>query len=308
VPDETQRVDPLASVAARRPIPAHGNGDVYLFETLREVWRRRWFVVGVTSACALTAVVAVLLQPSWYRADALLVPAQERSPAALAGQLGGLASLTGLSFISSSDAEAVAAMKSRDLTRVFIEENNLLPVLFAEEWDPVAGTWRSTDPERQPDLRDAVQLFERQVRTVSQDRASKLVTLSIEWTDPRLAAEWANSLVDRLNDHMRRRALAEAEANVEYLRTELDTTTAVALQQSIGRLLETELQKLMLARGTKDFAFRVIDRAEAPKRRSRPNRPMFVILATLAGGALSVLFVMIQGAQPRHNTPDSSGA
>jgi tyrosine-protein kinase Etk/Wzc len=107
---------------------------------------------------------------------------------------------------------------------------------------------------------------------------------------------------------MRRRALAEAEANVEYLRTELDTTTAVALQQSIGRLLETELQKLMLARGTKDFAFRVIDRAEAPKRRSRPNRPMFVILATLAGGALSVLFVMIQGAQPRHNTPDSSGA
>ncbi len=116
--------------------------------------------------------------------------------------------------------------------------------------------------------------------------------MAIEWTDPELAAQWVALLVQRLNDYMRTRALNEAQANVEYLQAELAATTVVALQQAVGRLLEREHQKLMLARGNEEFAFRVIDSAVVPETPSRPNRRLMVIVATIFGGIISVFFVL----------------
>ena len=72
-----------------------------------------------------------------------------------------------------------------------------------------------------------------------------------------IAAAWATDLVARLNDNMRLRALTEAERNVEYLHGEMAATNVATMRESIGSLLETELQKLMLARGNEEFAFRV---------------------------------------------------
>jgi uncharacterized protein involved in exopolysaccharide biosynthesis len=132
------------------------------------------------------------------------------------------------------------------------------------------------------------------VRKVDEESSTGLVTLSIDWRDPELAASWANLLAVRLNDHMRQRALAEAEANVKYLRHEFETTPIVALQQSISSLLENEMQKLMLARGNAEFAFRVIDRAEVPRVESKPRRVLIVVLATFLGGMLSVFVVFIR--------------
>jgi len=112
--------------------------------------------------------------------------------------------------------------------------------------------------------------------------------------DPELAAAWANLLAARLNDHMRQRALAEAEANVKYLRREFESTSIVTLQQSISGLLENEMQKLMLARGNSEYAFRVIDRAEVPRAPSKPRVTLIVVLATAFGGMLSVLVVLLR--------------
>jgi uncharacterized protein involved in exopolysaccharide biosynthesis len=132
------------------------------------------------------------------------------------------------------------------------------------------------------------------VRQVTEEARTGLVTLSIEWRDPELTAAWANLLAVRLNDNMRKRALAEAEANVKYLRQEFESTPIVALQQSISGLLENEMQKLMLARGNSEYAFRIIDRAEVPKGKSKPRVTLIVVLATSFGGMLSVFVVFIR--------------
>jgi uncharacterized protein involved in exopolysaccharide biosynthesis len=120
---------------------------------------------------------------------------------------------------------------------------------------------------------------------VSEDRKTGLVTLGIAWRDASMAAEWANTMVARLNAQMRARAIADANQNIAFLRQELASTSIVPMQQSIGRLLEAELQKLMLARGNAEFAFRVVDAAQAPKRRSRPQRLLIIAGSLLLGGA-----------------------
>jgi uncharacterized protein involved in exopolysaccharide biosynthesis len=92
---------------------------------------------------------------------------------------------------------------------------------------------------------------------------------------------------------LRERTLKEAEANVVYLQTEMATTNVVTLQQAVGRLVESELQKLMLARGTQEFAFRIIDPAQPPDRRFRPKRVLIVMVGTVVGGLLSLIGVFL---------------
>lgn len=259
---------------------------------LKDLWsmlrHRKWWVVAVTSVFAFASVAYALFATEWYRAETLLAPAEESSTPSFGGQLGGLAALAGVSVGGSDSTEAVATLKSREFAREFIQDLNLMPQFFADDWNAEAGEWVVDDLEDVPDIRDAVKKFHDTVLKVNEDLKTGLVTLAIDWTDAETAAEWANLLVRRLNSRLRERSLKEAEANVTYLQAELAKTNVVTLQQSIGRLLESELQKLMLARGNEEFAFRVIDTASAPKIRTRPKRTLIVVLGTMLGILLAV--------------------
>jgi hypothetical protein len=135
----------------------------------------------------------------------------------------------------------------------FITEQNLMRVLL-KDFDSSDGA---------PDVRDAVRIFEK-VRSISEDKKTGLTTLSVRWSDPKTAADWANLMVQRLNSRLRSQALAESQRNVDFLQKEIAATSVVSLQQSMGRVLEGEMQKLMLARGNEQFAFKVIDPAIPP--------------------------------------------
>ena len=297
----------LVYVMPQDAIPSYTSDEVSLLDIWNILWRNKWLIVGVTSAFMFVSVVVALSATEWFRADVLLAPAGEQSSEGLSGRLGGIASLVGVSVGGGGSVESLAVLRSRDFTGAFIEEMNLLPVLFADEWSVDESKWASDDPADWPDIRDAVKVFDQNVRRVSENSETGLVTLAIEWTEPELAARWANLLVARLNNRMRQRALVEAESNLTYLRTELSKTTVVALQQSIGRLLEVELEKVMLARGNEEFAFRVIDRAQAPKERSRPRRTQMVVLSTFAGWVLAMLVVFANHAVRRARTRPKTG-
>jgi len=299
--ENSRSVEPASPIRDNRLIfllpPDSGSerGQMSLWDLWRIVWQGRLLIIAITAVFTLSSVVYALLATQWFRAEVVLITTKRNS--GLTGQMGnlaGLASLAGVKIDQQGDnAEALAVLRSRDFARAFIEEMNLIPVLFADDWDAKAGRWKSSNPEDWPDVRDAVRYFERVIYHVTDDKKNGLVTLSIEWTDRKAAAGWADQLVLRINDLMRQRSLAMAEANVKYLRGELAATNVVALQQPISRLLENELQTLMLARGNEEFAFRVVDRTGIPKWRSRPKRTLLVALFTIGGGILSVLTVFV---------------
>jgi uncharacterized protein involved in exopolysaccharide biosynthesis len=269
-----------------------GRDEVDLVQLVRVVWQYKWWAAATTCAFIVLAVAYALAATEWYRAEVTLAPADERSVNGISAQLGGLASLAGISVGGGGTAEPIAILKSREFARSFIEAHELVPVLLHEDWDPDAKTWKESDPAKWPDVRDAIKYFDENVREVSEDAKTGLVMLRIKWTDPEVAVEWANLLVARLNKIMRDRALAEAEHNVQYLRDELSATNVLTLQQSISRLLESELQKVMLARGNNEFAFRVIDPAMTPKERFKPRRTLIVALAAILGLMMSTVVLV----------------
>jgi uncharacterized protein involved in exopolysaccharide biosynthesis len=274
-------------------------GEIYesteLSQVVGVVWRHKWIVAAVTAVFVAIALIYAFASEQRYRAEVLLRPADTKTTPGLAGALGGLgglASLAGISIGNSNSAEPVAVLTSREFTAAFLEDLNLLPVLFPAKWDATNHRWKTSLFSGPPDIRDGVRYFDKNIRSVHEDKKTGFVTLSIEWKDPVVAAKWANLLVERVNDRMRSRALAEAELNVAYLKQELASSNLVTLQQSIGRVLETELQKLMLAKATKEYSFKIIDHAGPPKWRSSPRRLLALAVALFLGVTCSVFFIV----------------
>jgi len=58
-------------------------------------------------------------------------------------------------------------------------------------------------------------------------------------------------------------------------------------------LLESELPKLMLAKGNEEFAFKIVDPAVSPKHRVRPKRALTAVIGTILGGLLGMFIVLV---------------
>lgn len=259
-------------------------GGLDIFALWGLLWRGRWTVIALTSIFGALGVSYALLATEKYRAEVVMTSSGQRSIPNALNQLGGLAALAGVSIGSNSVAVPVAVLQSPGLTREFIEEMKIEDVLL------------DGNPDGDLDIRDAVKIFDKEVRTVVEDKRASIVTLTIEWKDPAIAADWANKLVARLNQRLRLQALEEAERNVAFLQREMASTNIVSQQQSIGRVLELELQKLVLAKGNEEFALKVLDRATAPRERYSPKRTVTVLLSLILGFIASVVFLLARRA------------
>ncbi len=251
------------------------------------VWRRRWLVGIITAIAGAIAVVIALLTEPVFRAQVVVTEVRENSgiggaAGSLLGQLGGLASMAGLN-VSASEYDSrsnQAVLKSRNLVEEFVRRNKLADEMFR----------KSTI---KPTLWKAVEAFRGGVLTISDDIRQGKTTVSVEWTDPKLAASWANGYVALANEILRTRALAEATRNVTYLNDQLQKTTQVERQRMLYALMENENKTLMLANARMEFAFRVVDPAVAPEQRVRPARTLMVLTGGVLGFSLGVVIVIL---------------
>ena len=276
-----------------------GSGGTILknFPVLSELWAARWVVLVSMLVLGSAGATYSLLAKPRYRAQVTLLPVESKGSQGLVSQLGalgGLAGLAGLNLGTGSKVEPMAVLGSREFARSFIEDEKILTVLLADKWDAGAGKWKQQG-SAQPDIRDAVEYFDKSVRKLGEDRKSGLVVLSIEWRDGEQAATWANKLAERINVQLRNRAVADASRTIEYLRGELRIADQVTLQQSISHLLESQMQQLMMARGNPEYAFRIVDPASPPKRRFFPQRALLTLGGLLIGALVSSAWVLLVG-------------
>lgn len=275
-------------------VPQGQQNDAIDLSALFAVLMRSWkFIVAVALVAAVIGAVVSLQMRKVYRAQTLVAPVlQGPGGAGGLGQLGGLAALAGFDLGSAGGRkeEAFATLMSPGFARNFIVSQNLMPILFAEQWDQQAQRWR--EGEEPPTLEAGVTKFMRTVRFITQDRKTSIVTVAIEWYSPELAAQWANRLVEMVNERLRADAIRNAEQSIEYLNTELAKTNVVELRQAIYGLIEDQVNNAMLANVQREYSFRVIDAAIAPEKRIRPQRTLITV-ASFAGGLLLAILIVL---------------
>ena len=281
--------------------PAAPAGDsVSILDYWRVLQRYRWLILGIAAAMIALAVVAGLLIRPVYRAQVVFMPVEEDETstplASLASQLGSFATVAGLTVTGGSDKDrALAILNSRAFTEAFIRERNLMPLLFADDWDADAGAWKQPTIAflgfgDAPTDWDAVELFDDEVRSVAEDPVTGAITMTIEWTDRQVAADWANDLLARVNRHLRDVAIDDARKSLDYLYREAAKTDAIPLQQAIYSLVQAKVNAIMLANVSEEYIFRVIDPAVAPDEDQYvwPNWALLILGSAVLGLMIGV--------------------
>jgi uncharacterized protein involved in exopolysaccharide biosynthesis len=285
---------------AFRVYPVPDSGALQLADLWFALWGGRWWLLSSIVLGIVTAVVSIILITPRYRAEAVLSVVNPESATSsalgpLASQLGGLAAIAGVNLgAQDTTAEAIATLSSRAFTEGFIDRHGMVPILFADIWNAETQTWDVDDPADVPTLWKAYDRFDKSVRTVSQDATTGLLTLTIDWTDPQLAADWGNALVDEANEALRSKAREQAEKNIEYLTKELETTSSIELRAALYGLMETEMRKDMLASVTTEYAFKTIDPAIVPEKVYWPNRILLLVLGPTVFLVMAIFFIFVR--------------
>ena len=297
--------------------PQPYDDEIDLRELFSVVWAGKILIVAITAVFALVSVGYALSLANQYKASAVVSPAQSggSSLGAMAGQLGGLASLAGINIgsgESNETQEAMEIMQSWGFMEEFIQTHDLqVPIYAAIGWDKGSNSlklnsdlydatserWLIEDNEsgenRAPSSWELYEKFRERV-AVSQDKKSGLINISVEYYSPQIAKQWVDLFIITINDYMRARKLEQVNRNIEYLTAQIDKTAIADMREVFYQLVEEQTKSKMLAEASPEYAFVTVSRAMVPEQKSQPKRALVCILGALLGGMLSVLWVLFR--------------
>ena len=289
--------------------------EIDLRELFGVLWAGKIKIIAITAVFAIASIIYALSVPNQYKATALLAPAQSSGGglSGALGQLGGLASLAGVSIGGGGSSEGQIAqeiMKSWSYIEGFIADNDLAVELAAVQgWSKGSNELQINDgvydTENKKWLIENVdglagppsswsqfKAFSGRL-TVSENKISGLVSVSIEYYSPQIAKQWLDMYVAAINAHMQQRQVAKVTNNITYLQAQIEKTSIAEMRAVFYKIIEEQTKSKMMAEASPDYAFVVVSPSMVPEERSQPKRAIISIVGTLLGGMLSVLLVLV---------------
>ena len=158
---------------------------------------------------------------------------------------------------------------------------------------PSKPSWQ--DPKKQiPSAQESFEEFETVHLSLSEDKKSGFITLSIKHQSPFVAKQWVELIVNEINAFYRQKDKLESEKAVSYLNQQISMTGLSEIKQVLAQLLQEETKKLTLIEANQFYVFDYIDPPAVMENKVEPRRAILCILSALLGGILSVLFVLIR--------------
>lgn len=291
--------------------------EIGLNELIGEIWRNKIWLFGASFLVAVAMAFYSLTLPNIYRAEALVTPVTEGAGGklgSLAGQLGGLASLAGVSLgkgDNNKTAIALEKLKSREFFFKFAEKYQILvPLMAVEGWQPEddklvldtdiynadTGEWvREVKWPKQPkpSLLEAHEVFLDNL-TVNQDKTSGMIKIAYQHVSPAVSQQWVSAIVAELNEDMRQRDISEAQSSISYLEQQVADTKITEIKTVLYQLIEEQTKTLMLANVKPEYILETVDAAVVPEKKYKPGRAIMVIAAGLVIFIAGVGFLMIR--------------
>lgn len=205
--------------------------EIDLFELASVLWDRKWLIIGITLVVIALATTYLVVTPKVYEVKVVVSETQATNLAQLnvgGQQLGGYAQ-----DVSSDFAFALFQKKldSRSLVMEYFK-SNVEPVYRANGASQSANT-----------LLDSV--FLKLISVVKPSSQNAYLTVSMQYTDPRLAAEWLNGYLGLIEQKAKEELVESAKKFIalaldehEQQITALRATYARSLQDKIIRLDE----------------------------------------------------------------------
>ena len=282
------------------------DNEIDLRELFGALWAGKFKIIAITAVFAIVSVLNALSEPNQYKATAVLAPAvSDKGGGGVLAQLGGIASLAGVSVGSSSGETQIAQeiMMSWSFIETFINDNGLADELSAavgwdkdsnellinqEVYDSQNKVWVS---ESGPPSSWA--LFKSFSGRLSLLETSGLLSISIEYYSPQIAKQWLDMYVTAINAHMQQRQVEKVTNNINYLQAQIEKSSIAEMRGIFYTIIGEQTKNKMVAEASPDYAFVAVSPSMVPEEKSGPNRAIASIFGTLLGGILSTLLVLV---------------
>lgn len=289
--------------------------DISFKELFLIFWNKKIIILSITIFTALLSIFYSLSLPNIYKSSALLAPtSQEDSLSSKLANYSAFAGLAGISLPSESGSkyqEAIERIRSLDFfSKHFLPHIELKNLMAVDEWDPKLDTitydnslfdseenkWvRNVRYPKQkiPSTQEAYTFFIEDVLNIREDKKTSFISVSINHQSPNIAKKWVEIIIKNINESMRQEDKEKAKSSIEFLNASTESTNIQSLKEVVSKLLESQMQNLMLASSSDAYVFKVIDPPVAPELKSKPSRVVICILGTFFGGVFSLFISAI---------------
>lgn len=263
-------------------------------------------IIKITFIAAFFSVAFALLLPNVYKSTALLSPtSQEDSMSSKLGGLSGLAGLAGVNLPTGATTKTQIAIKRIEsfefFKKYFLPNVKKEDLVAAKKWNASDNTiqykkrlfednlkkWKKYEPSDQEAFKDY-----REILSITEEEETGLVYLSIEHKSPVIAKDWVEIVIYSINESMRTVDKEDAQNSVNFLSESTKAVSIQSIKEVTAKLLESQMQTLMLASSNKEYVFKIIDSPYVPEKKSGPYRSVIVIIGTLLGLFISLITVL----------------
>jgi uncharacterized protein involved in exopolysaccharide biosynthesis len=297
---------PAASADAAQTVQRLPNGyylqlgapeeDTNILDVWEAITTRKLLVFLVVLAFGLLTGFLAWVMPKQYLGEVALyvVPADKTSSSSSSGST----EEASVDLHMDYSADQITTMiMGREFLYKFLQDNNMIQVLFEKDWNQEQQRWEVKGLRRWI-YGDTISVWDgysklTDILTISTDEGTGITTLSVKWTDPKLAAEWANKIVDTANQQLREHAIKESEAVLAQLQAQLRRTSVLELQQALYGLMQTQMSRVIAAQVHPEFALKVLDRAVEPEDQAIPYLQLILVMVGLFLGLIIALSIVL---------------
>ena len=287
----------MHSTAQQVPVSHTAATRIDLMPYFTALLRSRWLLLAGTLAGAALAAWIALHSPYQYMAGAKVSVVDIEDPGGVSPddrRASEVLTLVEHGFVMGTTRDnygevMLARLRSRSFTMHFLDTHNLYRYFYPAHWSNETQSWADGFT---PDRGESLTRFRDEVRVITVDEETDIVTVAMQWPDPVLPRDWANLYVSSFNEYMRQRTQDEVVRKQAFLESKLRQSDVVEIQQSIYRLIEAQTAIQMLANAREEYVLEVIDPAARPYRSVNLSRKKRIVLGAIVGLLLSIFGVL----------------
>ena len=286
---------------------------------LRELFlftlKKKYFLLILIFLFGISSTIIALTLPNIYTATTILAPTKQDN--SLSAQLSSYSSLASLSGISIPNENTSKTEEAIQIIKTFYFLHNLLhtekgkeDIIAVKKWDykknkiiykksifdSENNKWvrEVSYPKMQvPSNQEAYKAFMRKL-SITIDKKNQFVSISVRHHSPVVAKNWIELIVYNINESMRKEDMELSETYINFLNESQKSTNLQSLQEASSKLLENQMQTLMLASSSKAYIFKTIESPVVPEEKSAPNRPLILLLGLILGTIFSMFIISIK--------------
>tara|TARA_A100001015_G_scaffold273830_1_gene329650 strand:+ start:402 stop:1316 length:915 start_codon:yes stop_codon:yes gene_type:complete len=266
----------------------------------------------ITSIFAISSVLYSLSLNNIYQSYATIYVEDPTGTKFSGGSSGlsSLASLAGFSIDTGNQKEdkvqlVLAMLKSYKLAEDLLQDSEFLPPLLATKkiekssgkivfdkkiFNSDTQKWLDKDGNNisGPSAAEVYKALGKSLKA-SYSKRSGFLNVSIEHESATFATSLLSLILLKIDSNIRNRDEFNAENSIKFLKQELEIIETGELRAAVSALIQSELQKIILAKRDSTYILKFVQPPFVPFEKNRPSRATICIMGTILGFIFSSL-------------------